>query len=75
MGWGFIVYLEDNSHQTSLTEQISNHKSQLRSTSLVFDHLLYFSEIETSIYPGKLPCYLRRVTNSPYPPPPEKKDG
>ena len=30
--------------------------------------LLYFSEIETSIYPGKLPCYLRRVTNSPYPP-------
>ena len=25
------MYLEDNSHQTSLTEQISNHKSQLLS--------------------------------------------
>ena len=49
-----------------------SHRANLKSQKSVAVFglwcLLYFSEIETSIYPGKLPCYLRMVTDTHTPP-------
>ena len=50
-----------------------SHRANLKSQKSVavfgaFDHLLYFSAVDTSTDLRKLPCYLRRVTDTHTPP-------